>query len=293
MSCGGWGHLIAATCWVPSDSSRLVWSASSKSPGSFVIQLYVTASRCFGVSEEATKDRRRPFFVPSGYARRDFPFICSSDLHVCRAMRGILRQHGAGILHLSPLSVWTQALMFVGWLWWSLVVDHCHCSSGAPCHIWQQSDMVIQSWGYEWLGVGSPVQTDSINSPVFCAGVGSRAPAGGWQDISAGAPSWASVNPPHAVFMYFKVTFLLIKSKRRKMEQSYSTCQFRFLLQHHYPEVVITPLYSKFPHFRPPPTHVHLLKWTKLQRVLTAPYHTLTAHNLFFLFHTSVPPGCF
>lgn len=186
--------------------------------------------------------------------------------------------------------------MFVGWWWWSVVVDHCHCQNGAPCHIWQQSDMVIQSWGYEWLGVGSPDQTDSINSSVFCAGVGGGAPAGGWQDISAGAQTWASLNPPHAVFMYLKVTFLLIKSKRGKMEESYtlhvnsdSCCIHAASL----PQTVYPPLYFKFPYLHPNQTHVHLLKWTKLQRVLTALYHTLTANNLFFLFHTSIPLGCF
>lgn len=159
MSCGGRGHLIAATCWAPSDSSRLVWSASSKSPGSFVIQLYVTMSRCFSVSEEATKGSSHPFFVLTGCAQRDFQLICFSNLHVCWTIWSIVQQHSAGILCLSPFSVWTPAVMFVGWLWWMVVVDHCHCQSGAPCHIWQQSDMVIQSWGYEWLGVGSPGQT--------------------------------------------------------------------------------------------------------------------------------------
>lgn len=42
MSCSGWGQLIAATCWASSDSSSPVWSASSKSLGSFVIQPHVT-----------------------------------------------------------------------------------------------------------------------------------------------------------------------------------------------------------------------------------------------------------
>lgn len=223
MSCGGRGHLIAATCWAPSDSSRLVWSASSKSPGSFVIQLYVTTSRCFSVSEEATKDKPPSVLCPN--------WLCPERLSVHLFLRFAClldnTEHRAStcsaeVLYLSPFSVWTLAVMFVGRLRWSVVVDHCHCQNGAPCHIWQQSDMVIQSWGYEWLGAGSPDQTDSINSSVFCAGVGGGAPAGGWQDISAGAQTWASLNPPHAVFMYLKVTFLLIKSKRRKMEESYT-----------------------------------------------------------------------
>lgn len=284
MSCRGWGHLIAATCWVPSDSSRLVWSASSKSPGSFVIQLYVTTSRCFGVSEEATKDSRRPFFAPSGCAQRDFPFFAPL---ICM----FAGQRGAFCINMAQKSfIWVRSvfelrLMFVGRLWWSVVVDHCHCWSGAPCHIWQQSDMVIQSWGYEWLGVGSLVQTDSINSPVFCAGVGSRAPAGGWQDISAGAQSWASINPPHAVFMYFKATFLLIKSKRRKTEQSYSTCQFRFLLQHHYPKVVITPLYFKFPHFHPPSDSCSFVKVDQITESWL-PRTTRSLHITCFSFFT-------
>lgn len=134
---------------------------------------------------------------------------------------------------LIPFSVWTLTALFVGWLWWTVVVDHCHCQSGAPCHIWQQSDMVIQSWGYEWLGVGSLDQSDFINSSVshFCAGVSGRAPAGGWQDISAGAQTWASLNSPHAGFMYLKVTFSLVKRKRRKAEESYmsSRCPAVFL----------------------------------------------------------------
>lgn len=39
-----------------SDSSRPVWSASSKSPASFVIQLNAAASPCFSVSEEVEKE---------------------------------------------------------------------------------------------------------------------------------------------------------------------------------------------------------------------------------------------
>lgn len=46
-----------------SDSSRPVWSASSKRPASFVIQLHVTTSRCLGVSAEATEERRHFFLL--------------------------------------------------------------------------------------------------------------------------------------------------------------------------------------------------------------------------------------
>lgn len=63
MSRRGRGQLIAATCWVPSDSSSLVWSASSKNPASFVIQFYVTAIWWLSVFEEAAMNRHHALFV--------------------------------------------------------------------------------------------------------------------------------------------------------------------------------------------------------------------------------------
>lgn len=137
-------------------------------------------------------------------------------------------------------------VMFARWLRWTVVVDHCLCRSGAPCHIWQQSDMVIESWGYEWLGVGSLEQTNSINSS-FRAAVSCKAPAGSWQDISARAQTRASANSPHAVFMYFKVTFSLIRLKRRKMEETQATFQSKLLkccLRCRYLQLSTTLLYT-------------------------------------------------
>ena len=183
-------------------------------------------------------------------------------------------------------------VIFVGWLWWAAVVDHCHWQSGAPCHIWQQSDMVIQSWGYEWLGVVSLNQADSVNPPVgrLSAGVSPCWWLTG--HLSTSTESGLTKLPSWSFYIPESYIFILMMRKRGKMEEGSATCQFSFLLfccsklATHY--FVLNCLYLDHNQ-----THVHLLKWTKLQRVLTSLYHTLTANNLFFLFHTSIPPGCF
>lgn len=176
MSCRGWGQLIAATCWASSDSSSPVWSASSKSLGSFVIQPHVTTIPFLHL-----------FFIgfsgrPSCHcpARRhpSFSVTMLNCVEICVSTR---RRRP---FYESVFGFWTLTLMRVGWIWWMVVVDHCHCRSGESCCIWQQSDMVIHSWGYEWLGVGSVDQMDSINSSEFREGVSCRAPAGSWQDVS-------------------------------------------------------------------------------------------------------------
>lgn len=195
MSCRGWGQLIAATCWASSDSSSPVWSASSKSPSSFVIQPHVTTIWYLNLFFLYAAVDNHLVIVPA--CRR--PSCWTALKFVCH--------RGAGVLfYESVFGFWTLTLMRVGWIWWMVVVDHCHCRSGESCRMWQQSDMVIQSWGYEWLGVGFVDQMDSINSSEFREGVSCRAPAGSWQDVSAVTQNQASLNTPQVVFHVFKIS---------------------------------------------------------------------------------------
>ena len=102
-----------------------------------------------------------------------------------------------------------------GWGQHTVVVDHCHWENGEPCHIWQQSDMVIQSRGYERLGVGSPHHTDSINSSVNHFWVEGEAEPLVIVDRRTQQEhrDWPL---PHAALMCLKVTWPLIQQKRRR-----------------------------------------------------------------------------
>lgn len=73
---GGRGHLIAATCWDPSDSSRPVWSTSSKRPR---LICYTTLRKIEYGEASATKRRTVPIRAPTvARAQRGFPLIHST-----------------------------------------------------------------------------------------------------------------------------------------------------------------------------------------------------------------------
>lgn len=71
---GGRGYLIAATCWDPSDSSRPVWSTSSKRPR---LICYTTLRKIEYAEASATKKQRTvPIRAPTvARAPRGFPLI--------------------------------------------------------------------------------------------------------------------------------------------------------------------------------------------------------------------------
>lgn len=175
MSRRGWGQLIAATCWASSDSSSLVWSASSKSPGSFVIQPHVTTIWYLKLFLKGLRGQPS-CHCPDG-RRPSLSVTCwTSPRFACHHSSGILYLSRFWRLNSDANAFWMDMVNGGSWSlslleWW--VVPHM-------ATIWY-GKAVLRLWMTRCGLRGS----DGFHQFFWVLHGSSRAPAGARQDISA------------------------------------------------------------------------------------------------------------